>query len=257
MSVRKIVRIDEDKCNGCGQCVGACAEGAIQIVDGKAKLVSEVYCDGLGACLGKCPMDAITVEEREAKDFDEKKASAYVRQLQKKSTAEMPLPAHACPGTQAQSLKAAPHRGGCPGTLAQSLSPAASAGGATSTPSALANWPVQLKLVPPNAPYFQDADLLLVADCVPFAYADFHTRMLAGKPVVIGCPKLDDADFYVNKLAAILQASSIRSLTVAHMEVPCCTALARIAEAALAQSGQDIPLRVIVIGMHGTVLEER
>jgi len=236
--LRKIVRIDEEKCDGCGQCVPACAEGAIRIIDGKARLVSETYCDGLGACLGECPNGAITIEEREADGFDKEAAKEHVRR---------------------QAMKAAGAASGCPGTMAREIKresrerrwvPIASA------QSQLTHWPVQLKLVAPDAAYFHDADLLLVADCVPFALADFHERLLRGKPVVVGCPKLDDANFYIEKLAEILKASSIKSLTVVHMEVPCCHGLTRIANAALAVSGQDVPCGDVTIGISGEVLEE-
>jgi Pyruvate/2-oxoacid:ferredoxin oxidoreductase delta subunit len=247
MATRKIVQIDEEKCNGCGECVPSCAEGAIQIVDGKAKLVSDVYCDGLGACLGTCPEDAIAVIEREAPEFDEEAALRHVEKL------KTPAPAAA--------------HGGCPGMAVRNLQPglpisgmpqrAASGGGDPpgGAASALGNWPIQLHLVPPNAPFLGNCDLLLVADCVPFAYADFHRRLLQGRPVVIGCPKLDDGQLYVEKLAAMLKESSIRSVTVVHMEVPCCTGLVRIAEAAIEASGCGVPLEDVTISIRGEVLE--
>jgi Pyruvate/2-oxoacid:ferredoxin oxidoreductase delta subunit len=235
MAVRKIVRIDEEKCNGCGVCVPACAEGAIQIIDGKAKLVSEIYCDGLGACLGECPEDAITIEEREAEEFDEKKVKEHLARLEQ---------------------KAAPAGGnGCPGARMLDMRRAAAPSQATSAPPALRNWPVQLTLVPPNAPYFQGADLLLAADCVPFAYADFHGKILPGKPLVVGCPKLDDPNSYVDKLSQIITASNIRSLTVVTMEVPCCAGLQQIAEAARARAGKDMPMETIVVGIRGELLQ--
>jgi Pyruvate/2-oxoacid:ferredoxin oxidoreductase delta subunit len=247
MAVRKIVKIDEEKCDGCGLCVPSCAEGAIQIIDGKAKLVSEIYCDGLGACLGTCPQDAITIEEREADEFNEAKAMAHVAKMKAEAK---PAPA--------------PHppMGGCPGALARSLQPAAAPktngpGPVGEIPSGLVNWPIQLMLVPPSAPYFQGADILLAADCVPFAYPDFHRKILAKKPLVIGCPKLDDARFYVEKLAQLIQQSNIRSLTVAVMEVPCCTGLIQIAEAAIERSGRSIPLKTITFGIQGGILDVR
>jgi len=236
--VRKIVKIDEEKCTGCGQCVTACAEGAIEIIDGKAKVVSEVYCDGLGACLGTCPEGAITIEEREAEPFDEEAAKAHVAA---KGQAE--------------------HYGGtaCPGSAARSIDGVAVSGD-ESTPagqaSQLASWPVQLKLVPPNAPYFQDADLLLVADCVPFAMGDFHSRLLRGRPVVVGCPKLDDPDFYIEKLSQILTASLMRSLTIVHMEVPCCFGLQYVAEQALARSQSSVSVHDVTVGISGEVRKE-
>ena len=248
MARRKIVEIDEHKCNGCGLCVPACAEGAIRIVDGKARLVSDVYCDGLGACLGECPEGAIRIVEREAEAFDEEAARRHV-------AGEKPRLASACAG-------------GCPGTAARDLRlnvlsapgvatarrPAASQAAAGAEPSALGNWPIQLHLVPPHAPFLKGRDLLLVADCVPFALADFHRRMLPGRPVVIGCPKLDDVHAHVDKLAGVLATASPTSLTVVHMEVPCCTGLLRIAEAALARSGADVPLDEITVSIRGEVL---
>ena len=232
--IRRIVKIDEDKCDGCGQCVPSCAEGAIQIVDGKAKLVSDIYCDGLGACLGECPNDAITVEEREAPAFDEAAAQEHGRRQQD----EEALPC-GCPGSASRTIER---------EQAPAAQPAAPA------QSGLSHWPVQLKLVPFNAPYFQEADLLLVADCVPFALADFHARFLQGNPIVIGCPKLDDANFYVEKLADILRESSVKSLTVVHMEVPCCHGLTRIAAAAIDASGAAIPVNDVTISISGEVL---
>jgi len=235
MARRKIVRIDEEKCDGCGKCVTACVEGAIALVNGKAKLVSETYCDGLGACLGECPQGAISIEEREAAEFDEAAAKQHIA---RKEADEV---AHVCPGSMAKRIERTP------GPAA-----AAAAGGA----SQLGNWPVQLKLVPPDAPYFEEADLLLVADCVPFALGDFHSSLLRGRPVVVGCPKLDDPDYYAEKLADILKCSSVKSLTVVHMEVPCCSALARIAEAAIRAAGKDIPLRDVTVGIQGEIVRE-
>lgn len=229
MAVRKIVRIDEERCNGCGQCVPACAEGAIQIVDGKARLVSDTYCDGLGACLGTCPLDAISIEERDAAAFDE--AAVQVR-------APAPCPGGACPGQASRSLAPAP--------------PPAPGG----APSQLTNWPVQLKLVAPQAPCFRDADLLVAADCVAFALGDFHTRFLRGRPLVVGCPKLDAAALYVEKVAAILTEGGPASVTVVKMEVPCCSGLVSIVEAARERSGAAVPVRVVTVSIDGAVLEE-
>jgi len=235
MATRKIVQIDEEKCNGCGLCVTSCAEGAIQVIDGKARLVSDTYCDGLGNCLGECPQDAISIIERDAPDFDERAATSHVAKI-----AAAPHSAHA---------------GGCPGSAMRTLRPALNMDNTNSeaSTSALKNWPVQLKLVSPRAPYFQDADLLLVADCVPFAYSGFHSQMLQGKPVVIGCPKLDDAGFYVDKLTDVLTQSSVRSLTVVHMEVPCCSGLVRIAQVAAERSGKNIPVKDVTITIDGRI----
>ncbi len=234
MAIRNIVKIDEDKCNGCGDCVNACAEGAIQIIDGKAKLVSEIYCDGLGACLGHCPMDAITIEKRESAVFDEKATEEHLKK--QKQPEEKPL-ACGCPGTMAQSFKKDP--------------PAEGAG--ADVPSQLAQWPVQLKLVSPAAPYFKGADLLLVADCVPFAMGDFHNKLLKQKPIAIGCPKLDDVDFYIEKLSDIITQSGLKSLTVVHMIVPCCSGLTYIAKQAVEKSGADLDLEDITISLEGEI----
>lgn len=246
---RKIVKIDESKCNGCGLCATACVEGAIRIVDGKARLVSDSYCDGLGACLGECPQGALTIEEREAPVFDEAAAMAHA-----KAQGQAP---HAQPRAPVAHPHA-PHGHVCPGTMAREMKRPAGAQpepSSGSMPSELSHWPVQLALVGPTAPFLRGADLLLTADCVPFALADFHARFLRGRAVVIGCPKLDDSTFYVEKLTAILQQAGIRSLTVVHMEVPCCFGLSRIAQAALAASGQKIPLRDITVGISGVVHE--
>ncbi|MBL7186913.1 MAG: 4Fe-4S binding protein [Phycisphaerae bacterium] len=236
MALRNIVIIDEDKCNGCGQCVTACAEGAIEIVDGKAKLISEVYCDGLGACLGHCPEDAITVEQREAAEFDEKATEAHLAQQQKEKA-------------QASFQ--------CPGIAARQMEPedAAPDGQTADVRSQLSHWPVQLMLLSPNAPCFADTDLLLVADCVPFAMADFHSRLLAGHSVAVGCPKLDDSGQYIEKVAAILKANKLRSLTVVHMEVPCCFGLTHIAREAIARSGVKMPFEDVTVDLKGKVIK--
>jgi Fe-S-cluster-containing hydrogenase component 2 len=233
MALRNIVKIDEEKCNGCGLCVKACAEGAIQIIDGKAKLVSEVYCDGLGACLGHCPQDAIQVEKREAAEFDEEKTKAHLAKQQKAQQ----YSDFVCPGTMAKTLR---ERTGEKNSTA-------------AVPSQLSHWPIQLKLVPPTAPYFANADLLLVADCVPFAMGDFHSRFLKEHSVVVGCPKLDDAEFYIEKLAKILQANKLSSLTVVHIEVPCCFGLTRIAKDAIVRSGLKMAFEDVTVDLHGSV----
>ncbi len=236
MAMRNIVKIDEEKCNGCGQCVDACAEGAIEIIDGKAKLVSEVYCDGLGACIGHCPEDAITVEQRQAADFDEEATKVHL--AKKKSPHEQTD--FACPGMMSKELR----------PKAELTEP-----GAVSAASQLSHWPVQLKLVSPQAPYFANADLLLVADCVPFAMGDFHNRFLKDHSIVVGCPKLDDNEFYIEKLAEIFKANKLKSLTVIHMEVPCCFGLTHIARQAVASSGVDIAFEDVTIALDGNVIK--
>jgi Pyruvate/2-oxoacid:ferredoxin oxidoreductase delta subunit len=235
MAVRNVVKIDESKCTGCGLCATACAEGAIKIINGKARLVSDTYCDGLGACLGHCPENAITIEQREAAEFDEEAVKARLGQEAKHAE-----PLFACPGLAAHQFR--PQQ------------PAVQQDSTQAVPSQLGHWPVQLKLVSPTAPYFADADLLLVADCVPFAMGDFHQRFLKGHSVAVGCPKLDDAGFYIEKLAQILQASNIRSLTVVHMEVPCCSGLTRVAREAIALSGRTMGFDDVTVSLRGEVL---
>ena len=253
MAKRKIVHIDEAKCDGCGLCVPSCAEGAIRIVDGKAKLVSDIYCDGLGACLGECPQDAITIIEREADAFDEAAALQQVASMKAEQSHQASRSSSACPGSMPSSLPIVPD--GSPAACSEAEQSSAIETPTSETPSHLGNWPVQLHLVPPNAPFLQGADLLLVADCVPFALADFHHRFLRRRPVVIGCPKLDDANAYVEKLAAILTESNVKSLTVIHMEVPCCTGLVRIAEAARQLSGKGTPLEDVTISIRGRIVD--
>lgn len=247
MLVRKIVHIDEEKCDGCGQCVPSCAEGAIRIVDGKARLVSDTYCDGLGACLGHCPRDAITIVERDAASFDEQAAHAHVAALRNAAPLEK---AHTgCPGAAVKSLRLnVLSNGPAPATRF----PSGSGKRLDGSESQLANWPLQLHLVPPNAPFLREADVLLVADCVPVAHPDFHRRFLTGgQPVVMGCPKLDDCQVYAQKLTQMIRASSLRSITVLHMEVPCCTALLRIAQAAAEQAGGGVQVRDVTVAIDG------
>jgi len=250
--LRKIVRIDPEKCDGCGLCVPSCAEGAIKIVDGKAQLSADNLCDGLGACLGDCPRDAITIEEREADEFDEAEVERHLAAQGRPA----PVPHHATPAT---SVPAANHHGGgCPGSRAMSFARSQEAPvtqSAASRQSQLAQWPVQLHLVPTTAPYFQGADLLITADCVPVAYAGYHEDFLKGKAVVMGCPKLDDNQFYTNKLTELFSKSDIKSITVLKMEVPCCGGIAVAAQQALAASGKQIPLKIVTIGIQGTIKE--
>lgn len=239
MAIRNIVKIDREKCNGCGLCVTACAEGAIRIIDGKAQLVSEIYCDGLGACLGHCPMDAITIEQREADNFDEEAVRKYLDA--QKPAAPKASTGFTCPGMQTAHRQVA----------------AISEGDAGSSPSQLAQWPVQLKLVSPQASYFNGADLLLTADCVPFAMGDFHARLLRGRAIAIACPKLDDPQGYVDKIAEMIRLNNLNSLSVIRMQVPCCSGLTRLVTAAIEQSGVAIDINEIIISPEGQILEEK
>jgi NAD-dependent dihydropyrimidine dehydrogenase PreA subunit len=248
--LRKIVQIDQDRCNGCGLCVPACAEGAIKMINGKAVLSADNLCDGLGACLGECPQDAIHIIEREADEFDEAAVEKHLAATGK------PAPPHG--HAMHHSAPHAGHHGGCPGSRVMSFAPpapVATSETATSQPSQLRQWPVQLHLVPVTAPYFQDADLLIAADCVPFAHANFHSELLKGKALVIGCPKLDDNSFYLQKLTELFKSSSIRSITVARMEVPCCGGIVMAARQALAASGKDIPFKEVTITIQGEIRE--
>lgn len=298
--MRKIIEIDEEKCDGCGNCIPSCAEGALAIVDGKARIVKDMYCDGLGACLGHCPQGALKVIEREAEEFDEEAAMEHVRRtagadkhgavtiasgcpggkveifekpepkakpvLEKMS--EMPKTmACGCSGSMIQdftreqpvAVEGEERAGGCPcsgGKFARKPAPkaeprAASRGGE----SELTHWPVQLRLIPAHAPFLKGADLLMAADCVPAAHPRFHEELLKGRKLLIGCPKFDDADDYVERLAAIFREARPRGLTVARMEVPCCATLTQIVQAAIKRSGVDVPVREMVITRQGKTVE--
>jgi ferredoxin len=277
-NVRRIIEIDGSKCDGCGQCAEACHEGAIRIVDGKAKLVSDSYCDGLGDCIGECPRGAITFVEREAAPYDEEAVKRHLaartsggeeaEPLSGPAVSEGTLPC-GCPGTTVRDLRGAPEERekGCPGTAARSLerkgeSPRKEQRAAEEAPrsamSELANWPVQLKLVPVNAPYLQGAHLVMAADCTAFAHPDFHVAFLRGpnRVCLVGCPKLDDAAFYQEKIAAIIEANATPSISVIYMEVPCCGGLKRLVENAVEQVGRDLDLRLVRVGIRGDILED-
>ena len=203
--IRKIVQIDETKCNGCGQCIPSCHEGALSIIDGKAKLIGDLYCDGLGDCLGSCPMDAITIIEREAAEYDEEKVEAHLANL-------------------------------------------------TKAPKKLNQWPIQLNLFQTDNPLFNDSHILIAADCVGFAYPNFHSNLLEDKVLLIGCPKLDDSQHYLDKLTAIFSDNSIQSVEVARMEVPCCSRMSMIINEAIKASGKDIPFKETIVSRDGTLL---
>lgn len=285
MAKRKIIKIDSDKCNGCGLCIPDCPEGAIQLIDGKARLISDLFCDGLGACLGRCPQGAISIEEREAKEYDEKKVmeniarqgkeviSAHLEHLKSHKQKEylqqaleylkeknIPVPVSPSFALRASAGRhgSAAHSG-CPGSrvmqFVQKPQRAKALEHAAGAESELRQWPVQLTLVPPNAPYFAGADLLIAADCVPFAYADFHRDLLRGKVLLVGCPKLDDTALYEEKLGQIFKNNQIKSITYAHMEVPCCFGLVGIIQRQIAASGRAIPFREAVISIQGEKLK--
>lgn len=241
---RKIIRIDEEKCDGCGLCVPSCAEGAIQIVDGKARLAAEKYCDGLGACLGECPKDALHIEEREAEDFDEKAVEDHLKASAIAPPAALPTLACGCPSTQMRVFS------GKPASCSEANKPAFHTGGK----SALSHWPVQIELVPPTAPFLKGADLLVAADCTPFAYPDFHRDLLEGKVLMVGCPKFDDAEGYIRKFTDIFKTSGIKSVTVVTMEVPCCQGLPVIVRKGLAAAHAEIPMRHVTVGVQGEIL---
>lgn len=231
--IRKIIKIDEEKCNGCGLCAEACHEGAIGMVNGKAKLLRDDYCDGLGDCLPVCPVDAISFEEREAAAYDEVAVKANM-------AAKATGCSGGCPGSQARAVEASP--------CSCSSSPASEA----EIPSALTHWPVQIKLAPINAPYFDGADLLIAADCCAYAYGNFHGKFMKGKKTLIGCPKLDMID-YSEKLTAILANNDIKSVTVTRMVVPCCGGIEYAVNQAVANSGKDIPLEIVTVGIDGSI----
>ncbi|MDI6796874.1 MAG: 4Fe-4S binding protein [Desulfatibacillaceae bacterium] len=249
--LRPIIEIDEEKCDGCGQCVMDCAEGALEIIDGKAKLVGEFLCDGLGACLGGCPTGALKVVERLAPAFDEHAVEAHLAS-QSKDSAPATLEC-GCPGSAQMSL--AP-KSGCPGTAAMSLNTKTGAK-AQAAPSALSHWPIKLRLVRPDAPYLKGADILLLADCSATAYPALHSELLPGKVVLMGCPKFDDLEDYINRLAAILKGANAKSLTVAIMEVPCCRGFAHAAAKARELAGVNVPINLVQIARSGEILEQK
>ena len=279
MAKRKIIKIDEEKCNGCGVCIPNCPEGALQVIDEKARLISDLFCDGLGACIGHCPEGAITIEEREAGEYEETKVmanivkqganviKAHLEHLRehaefkllkeavdylKKNNIEVPLtpPVHSGDGGG--------HPQGCPGSkmmdFSKSRKPPKKGKRVSRGEAQLRQWPVQIMLVPPHAPYLNGADLLIAADCVPFAYANFHEDLLKGKVLLVGCPKLDDTGFYQEKFTQVFKNNDIRSVTYAHMEVPCCFGMVSVIEQAIAASGKDIPFEKMTISIKGEKL---
>jgi len=237
---RPIIEIDEDLCDGCGNCVIACAESALEIVDGKAKLVGEIYCDGLGACLGDCPTGALKVVEREAEDFDEAAVEELIKSKESKE-AEPPPMACGCPGSMTRTIERDGSKAGAPAGTAR---------------SELRQWPLKLQLLGPDAPFLKGADLLLLADCAAVCDPNLHGAFLKDYAIATGCPKLDDLDAHVERLAEIIKGARPRSLTVLYAQVPCCRGFVWAAEKAIERSGVDIPLKRIMLGMEGEVLEE-
>jgi len=233
---KKIIEIDEDKCDGCGLCVSACHEGAIQLVDGKAKLVREDYCDGLGDCIGECPLGAINIIEKEY-DIENKKDNHISNQT------STPKNVSSCPGMAVRHITNETKNNN---DISKN----------EPTPSMLQNWPIQLTLVPPNAPYFQDADLLISSDCAPYAYPDFHNNLLRDKILINACPKLDNKEFYLEKLKTIFKINNINSIEIAYMEVPCCSALINLVNTAINLSDKDIPVSITQIGINGKILKQ-
>ncbi len=231
--IRKIIKIDEEKCNGCGACAAACHEGAIEMINGKAKLTREDYCDGLGDCLPACPVDAISFEEREAPEYNEAAVLAS-----KKAKASSPLPC-GCPGTNSKAIVREKNKVSASVAVSQSQ---------------LSQWPVQIKLVPVNAPYFDNANLLVAADCTAFAYGNFHNEFIRNHITLIGCPKLDEGD-YADKLTHIISSNNIKSVTIVRMEVPCCGGIENAVKRALQASGKFIPWRVVTISTDGRILD--
>jgi len=221
-TIRKIIEIDEELCNGCGQCISACAESALAIVNGKARVISDNLCDGLGACLGECPTGALKIVEREAEDFD---------------------------------LQAVEMTRGCPSTRVVTNIPP-DVPFAEARPSTLSHWPIKIRLVPESAPFLQGADLLVVADCVPVAFPDLHGKLLPGKAVMVGCPKFDEVDSYIEKFAGIFRNAGVKSITVVIMEVPCCSGLPRIVKKGMDLAGRSIPLEVVMISRQGKMVEQ-
>lgn len=281
MAKRNIINIDEDKCTGCGLCIPNCPEGALQMIDGKARLISDLFCDGLGACIGHCPEGAINIEEREAEKYDEKRVmenivrqgknviKAHLEHLKEHNQAEylnQAIDFLKEKGIEAPDLKGSHptshqhHHGSfeCPGSKVVEFGRGEAATEdrpITKGVSQLRQWPVQIMLVPPSAPYLNNADLLIAADCVPFTYADFHQDLLKGKVLLVGCPKLDDIRYYKEKITQILKMNDLESITYAHMEVPCCSGLIGVIESAISDSGKKVPFKEVVISIKGEKLK--
>ena len=235
--LRKIINIDEELCDGCGLCIPACAEGALKIIDGKAKMISDKYCDGLGACMGDCPKGALTIEERDAEEFDEVAVEEYLSTLQNNEEKTLPC---GCPSSKIQTFKSADS---CCENIEK-------------YDSAVTNWPIKIKLIPADAPFLKNADLLIMADCSPAVFPDMHKNMLKGKILMIGCPKFDDAAAYIEKFKLIFENSDIKNITLAIMEVPCCSGFSFIVEKGLTKAGKNIPVNKIIINHRGKIISK-
>lgn len=274
---RKIIKIDEDKCDGCGVCVPECHEGALQVIDGKVRLISDLFCDGLGACIGHCPQDALVIEEREAEPYDESRVMDYIikggpnvikahlehlrdhEEFEYLKEAFIYLEAKGIPNPIEDVKSSAPQKHqGCPGSASRVIEKKNIEGDETGKrQSQLTQWPIQLHLVPPSAPYYRNSNLLLAADCVGFSYGDFHKDFMKDKSLAIACPKLDsNKEIYVEKITSMIADAGVKSITVVIMQVPCCGGLVQIAQQAVSASGMDIPVEAIVIGINGEILQQ-
>lgn len=274
---RKIIKIDEEKCDGCGVCVPECHEGALQVIDGKVRLISDLFCDGLGACIGHCPQDALTIEEREAEPYDESKVMDYIvkggpnvikahlehlrdhEEFEYLKEAFIYLEANGI-NNPIKDLKTTPakHHHGCPGSASRIIEKRYDEIEETGKrQSQLTQWPIQLHLVPPTAPYYRNSNLLLAADCVAFSYGDFHKDFMKDKSLAIACPKLDsNKEIYVEKITSMIADADVKSITVVIMQVPCCGGLIQIAKQAVIDSGKNIPVEAVVIGINGDILQK-
>lgn len=245
--MRKIIHIDEERCNGCGQCILACAEGTLALVDGKARVISDNLCDGLGACIGECPTGALTIVKRKAEEFDETAVEKRLAAVEREKTAAASgAMACGCPSTQIMDLGAY-EAGRSPVNIDAESPPA----------SELTHWPVKIRLVPPDAPFLKNADVLILADCAAAAYPDLHKRLVKGRVVMMGCPKFDDVQLYADKIEQVFRHGGIRRITCVIMEVPCCSGMHRIVQKGREASGTDIPLELLIIDRRGWVIEKK
>jgi Pyruvate/2-oxoacid:ferredoxin oxidoreductase delta subunit len=240
---RKIIEIDEELCNGCGDCVPSCAEEAIAIVDGKARVISDKYCDGLGACLNECPQDALRIVEREAEEFDEQAVESHLEQVKNEKTEEAATLPCGCSSARVETF-----------CSASTDNMEDKEDNQPTQQSALTHWPIQIRLVPPHAPFLIGADLLIVSDCTPIAYPDFHRDFLKGRSVLMGCPKFDQQEMYIERFSEIFKNCAIKSVTVVVMEVPCCSGMPMIVKAGMKESGKKVPLEVVTLSLQGEII---